>query len=337
VVIVLPSRTSILVTGGAGYIGSHACKALFRAGYNPISFDNLIYGHERAVKWGELIRGDLTNPECIQAVIRNYRPEAILHFAAYAYVGESVIEPSKYYHNNLIGSYNLLEAARVEGIDKIVFSSTCATYGVPNPKDVPICEQHVQLPVNPYGATKLAVERMLEDYGCAYGIRSIILRYFNAAGADPDGKIGEVHSPETHLIPLLLDAAAGYSPHVTIFGNDYATSDGTCIRDYVHVSDLADAHVLALKSLMDGCACDKFNLGYGNGSSVMEVVQTVSRVTGRNVPIVIGQRRDGDPPLLVSSTAKARNVLGWAPCYDDLETIIRHSWQWHQSGIFTER
>lgn len=323
---ILP-KTSILVTGGAGYIGSHTCKALFLAGYNPIVFDNFYRGHKYAVKWGKFIQGDLTDAKAIHDVIHEYRPAAIMHFAALAYVAESLTNPSKYYHNNIVGSYNLLEAARKENVDNIVFSSTCATYGIP--AAIPILEQHPQDPINPYGATKLAVERMLKDYEFAYGIRSIILRYFNAAGADPDEEIGEDHMPESHLIPLLLDVAAGRLPYITIFGTDYDTVDGTCVRDYVHVADLAKAHVKALDILMGGGKSDSFNLGYGRGLSVRELVEIVAKITGKTVPVVEGQRRDGDPPVLVSATYKARNKLCWEPVYNDINVIVRHAWQWH--------
>lgn len=250
---------NVLVTGGAGYIGSHACKALSQKGYTPITYDNLVHGHRWAVRWGPLEVGDINDRARLNAVIQQYRPEAIMHFAAYAYVGESVLDPGKYYRNNVAGSLTLLEAARDHGIDKFIFSSSCATYGTP--EQIPIPEAHPQHPINPYGASKLMIERMLADFGSAHGLRSISLRYFNAAGADPDAKIGECHDPETHLIPLILDVAAGKRPVLTIFGEDYDTPDGTCIRDYIHVTDLADAHLLALQLLDRGEESTVFNLG----------------------------------------------------------------------------
>jgi len=323
----------VLVTGGAGYIGSHACKALAKAGYQPITYDNLIYGHEWAVKWGPFERGDILDRTRLAQVLAKYQPKAILHFAAFAYVGESVSDPGKYYRNNVVGSLTLLEAARDHGVEHFVFSSTCATYGIP--ENLPIRENTVQRPINPYGATKLTVERMLADFGAAHGLRSIILRYFNAAGADPDNEIGEVHDPETHLIPVVLDAASGRRPNVTIFGSDYPTPDGTCVRDYIHVSDLADAHVRALQALEAGSASDIFNLGNSHGFSVREVVDCVSKVTGLVVPTVIGARRDGDPAALVSDASRARQILGWTPRLAELNEIIRTAWTWHQRRAAT--
>ena len=324
----------VLVTGGAGYIGSHACKALARAGYTPVAYDNLVYGHEWAVKWGPLTVGDIADRTCLDAVIREYQPCAVMHFAAYAYVGESVADPFKYYRNNVAGTLTLLEAMRDQGIDRLIFSSTCATYGEPD--QVPIPESHRLQPINPYGASKLMVERMLADAGAAYGLRSIALRYFNAAGADPDGEIGEDHDPETHLIPLVLDAAAGKRPHVTIFGDDYATADGSCIRDYIHVTDLAQAHVLALREL-EGSACEQsetlfraYNLGNGQGFSVKEVIATAEKVSGRAVPVRMGARRPGDPPILIGNAEKMISELGWRPEYAQLEQIIDTAWRWYQ-------
>lgn len=324
----------VLVTGGAGYIGSHVCKALSRAGYLPVTYDNLIYGHEWAVKWGPLERGDILDRTRVDEVIVQYRPSAIMHFAAFAYVGESVVNPGKYYRNNVVGSLNLLEAARDFGIDQFVFSSTCATYGVP--ECLPITEDTPQHPINAYGASKLMVERMLADFGASYSLRSIALRYFNAAGADPDGDIGEVHYPETHLIPLVLDAATGRRPDVTIFGVDYPTPDGTCLRDYIHVSDLADAHVLALNRLFAGATSDHFNLGNGQGLSVRQVVDCVERITGLKVPVKIGDRRLGDPAALVCDAVRAHDVLGWEPRLVCLDQIIRTAWAWHQARPFAQ-
>ncbi|MDQ0394798.1 UDP-arabinose 4-epimerase [Labrys monachus] len=321
---------TVLVTGGAGYIGSHACKALRRAGYLPVSFDNLAYGHEWAVKWGPLERGDLLDKARLSEVIRAYRPLGVLHFAAFAYVGESVVEPAKYYRNNVVGSLNLLEAMREEGVGTLVFSSTCATYGIP--AGLPITEDTPRHPINPYGATKLHVERMIADFGPAYGLASLSLRYFNAAGADPEGEIGEDHDPETHLIPLVLDAAAGRRPDVSVFGADYDTPDGTCVRDYIHVTDLADAHVRALDALRKGVPSGAYNLGNGLGFSVREVLSTVERVTGRPVPFRVSERRPGDPAALVSDASKARAELGWEPQMPALDDIVRTAWAWHQRG-----
>jgi len=323
------SLKRILVTGGAGYIGSHACKALALAGYTPVVFDSLVYGHRWAVKWGPLREGDILDAERLDAVLAEYRPDAVMHFAAYCYVGESVREPAKYYHNNVVGTLSLLDAMRRHGIDKLIFSSTCATYGVPN--HVPIAEDHPQQPVNPYGASKLMIERILFDYETAYGLRSVMLRYFNAAGADPGSEIGEDHDPETHLIPLALQAASGILPNITVHGNDYDTPDGTCIRDYIHVADLADAHVRALAALEQGAPTTAFNLGNGQGFSVQEVIDAIQRITGHSVRVEIGPRRPGDPPILVGDAARIRSELGWAPRFPQLDTIVETAWRWHSS------
>ena len=317
---------TVLVTGGAGYIGSHTCKALAMAGYLPVVYDNLVYGHKWAVKWGPFEKGDITDRIRLDEVINKYRPAAIIHFAAYAYVGESVINPGKYYRNNVAGSLTILEAMRDHGIDKIIFSSSCATYGIP--KSVPIKEDHPQNPINPYGASKVMIERMLKDFDIAHSIRSIVLRYFNAAGADPDIEIGEDHDPETHLIPLVLDVAAGKRPEITIFGNDYDTSDGTCVRDYIHVTDLADAHVLALDALEHGMPSTSYNLGNEQGFSVKEVIDRASEVTGCKIATIIGSRRAGDPPRLVGNSRKIKKELGWRPQYNEIETIIETAWKW---------
>src|SRR5271169_607682 len=308
---------TILVTGGAGFVGSHACKALSRAGYLPVTFDSLERGHERAVKWGPLEQGDLRNEKELQRAFKAHRPWAVMHFAAYAYVGESTAEPAKYYDNNIGGSAKLLQACAAFDCRHFVFSSSCATYGIP--ERLPITEATTQNPVNPYGYTKLVVERMLRDAEAAYGIRHVALRYFNAAGADPDGELGELHLPETHLIPLVLFAAMGREPSVKIFGNDYPTPDGTCIRDYVHVSDLADAHVAAIDWLAAGKPSDSFNLGNGRGFSVAEVINTVAQVTAQPVPAESCPRRPGDPPILVSDSRKARELLGWVPKFPELD------------------
>jgi UDP-glucose-4-epimerase GalE len=319
----------ILVTGGAGYIGSHTCKMLANQDYTPITFDNLSYGHERAVKWGPLEVGDLSDPQRIDAVIKDYKPLAVIHFAAYSLVGESVREPGKYYANNVGGTLNLLNAMRENGLDKIVFSSTCATYGIPS--DVPIRETTPQSPVNPYGHSKLTVEQMLKDYDTAHSLRHVALRYFNACGADRDGEIGEEHEPETHLIPRILQAMTGHGPAFSIFGEDYATPDGTCIRDYIHVDDLAHGHLLALRYLIDGGQSQQLNLGTGHGYSVREIVDAVEKVTGRKVEYGIGPRRAGDPPELTADTTKAREVLGFETSVSDLETIVSTAWKFHLS------
>ena len=319
---------TVLVTGGAGYIGSHACKALARAGFTPVAYDNLEHGHAEAVRWGPLEQGDIADRARLDEIITRHHPIAAMHFAAYAYVGESVTNPGKYYRNNLAGSLTLLEALRDHGINACVFSSTCATYGVP--QRLPLTEDHPQQPINPYGASKLMVERMLADFDAAHGLRSISLRYFNAAGADPEGETGELHDPETHLIPLVLDAAAGTRPSVTVYGSDYDPPDGTCIRDYIHVSDLADAHVLALQALLGGAATTAYNLGNGAGFSVREVIGCVARVTGHTVTTIAGPRREGDPAVLVGDASRIRSELGWSPKHADLAAIIASAWRWHQ-------
>ena len=324
------AKPTALVTGGAGYIGSHVCKALARAGYQPVVLDNLQYGHEWAVKWGPLAKGDILDRARLDDIFASYSPEAVIHFAAYAYVGESVTDPGKYYRNNFVGSLTLLEAMRDHGVDKIVFSSTCATYGVP--EVLPINEVTPQQPINPYGASKAMVERVLSDFGAAHALRSIVLRYFNAAGADPENEIGESHDPETHLIPLLLDAASGRRKNVTVFGTDYPTRDGTCIRDYIHVSDLADAHVKALRALLDGGGSSIYNLGNGRGFSVKEVIGAVERVTGLAVPVILGDRRPGDPAALISDASKARDELQWRPQFAGIDEIVRMAWAWHQQA-----
>lgn len=318
---------NILVTGGAGYIGSHACKALAQAGYSPIAYDNLVYGHPWAVKWGPLELGDIVDRSRLNEVIKQYQPKAVMHFAAYAYVGESVQDPGKYYRNNVVGTLTLLEAMRDHGIDKLIFSSTCATYGIP--ESTPITEDHPQQPINPYGMSKLMIEQILRDFDRAHGLRSISLRYFNAAGADLDGEIGESHDPETHLIPLVLEAASGKRPAITVFGNDYDTLDGTCIRDYIHVSDLADAHVLALQEVEIGAQTTAYNLGNGQGFSVREVIEVAKRVTHQTVPFETGPRRAGDAARLVGDSTLARAELGWQPKYSELDQIILTAWLWH--------
>ena len=316
----------ILVTGGAGYIGSHVCKALARQGYTPVTIDNLVNGHEWAVKWGPLVKGDIADRTVLDRTMREYQPSAVIHLAAFAYVGESVEHPAKYYRNNLGGALSLLESMVENHVDKIVFSSSCATYGLP--ESLPISESHPQKPINPYGRTKLMIEQMLQDFGTAYGIRHISLRYFNAAGADPEGEIGEVHEPETHLIPNVLKAAYGEIPEVSIFGDSWATQDGTCVRDYIHVSDLADAHVRALAAL-DEIKNAAFNLGTGSGNSVMQIIRAVETESQRAVPYRVAPPRAGDPPTLVADASQAKKVLGWTPQSSDLMAIIRSAHRWY--------
>ncbi len=323
---------AILVCGGAGYIGSHINKQLDAEGYETIVFDNLVYGHREAVKWGTLIQGDLRNMEDIERVFMQYNIDAVFHFAAYAYVGESVQEPEKYYYNNVVNTLNLLHVMRKHHCNKIIFSSTCATYG--EPKSVPITEDMPQNPINPYGRTKLMIEQVFKDYATAYGLRFVVLRYFNAAGADAAGEIGESHTPETHIIPLVLDAAGGKRECIKVFGTDYDTPDGSCIRDYIHVTDLATAHLLALHYLEKGGESDFFNLGNAMGTSVLEVIDSVKRVTGKEFRVVLSERRPGDPAKLVGDSEKARKVLGWKPVYGEIDTIVRDAWNWHEKAEY---
>jgi UDP-glucose-4-epimerase GalE len=320
---------SVLVTGGAGYIGSHACKVLARAGYRPVVFDNLSRGHREAVRWGPLVVGDLADRGLLAAALDEHRVSAVMHFAAYAYVGESVADPAMYYRNNLGGTLSLLDAMRETGVDQLVFSSTCATYGTPD--SVPISETAPQLPVNPYGETKLAIERALHWYDQAYGLRSVSLRYFNAAGADLDGEIGELHELETHLVPLILQTAIGERPQIDIYGTDYPTPDGTAIRDYIHVQDLVEAHLRALEHLGAGRESAALNLGTGRGHSVREVVRVAEAVSGRHIPCRDTARRPGDPPALVADPSLAAELLGWRARVSDLDTIIRTALAWHTS------
>ncbi len=317
-----------MVTGGAGYIGSHACKALARAGYNPVAFDNLRYGHREAVRWGPFVEGDLADRALVAETIRRFNVAAVMHFAAFAYVGESMTRPELYFANNVVNSFGLLDAMREAGVRHIVFSSTCATYGIP--EAVPIRESMPQRPVNPYGESKLMIERALHWHGVAHGTRYAALRYFNAAGADPAGETGEHHEPETHLIPLVLDAALGRRGEIEVYGTDYPTPDGTAIRDYIHVSDLAEAHVLALAYLERGGASIALNLATGQGHSVREVIAAAERVCGQRIPQREAPRRPGDPPCLVADASLAREVLGWVPRLADLDTIIETAWRWHR-------
>jgi UDP-arabinose 4-epimerase len=320
---------TILVTGGAGFIGSHACKALARTGFRPVAFDNLERGNEWAVQWGPLERGDVRNENDLRRAFETWKPWAVMHFAAYAYVAESNSEPTKYYETNIGGTAKLLKACTAFGCREIVFSSSCATYGIP--QHLPLTEGDRQQPVNPYGYTKLVAERMLSDVEAAHGIRHVLLRYFNAAGADPDGELGEMHDPETHLIPLVLLAALGRQRAINVFGNDYETPDGTCVRDYVHVSDLADAHVAALNWLAAGKPSDVFNLGNGQGFSVAQVVRVAQEITGLSVPVNVCARRRGDPPTLISDSGKARKLLGWTPKFPELREQISHAFRWFES------
>jgi UDP-glucose-4-epimerase GalE len=318
----------ILVTGGAGYIGSHAVKLFLARGNDVWVYDNLSMGHRAAVPAGRLIVGDLGELPRLDNAFVLHRIEAVVHFAAFAYVGESVQQPAKYYQNNLVNTLHLLDACRRHGVGRFVFSSTCATYGIP--RQVPITEDEKQQPINPYGNTKLAVELALADFAAAYGWGYAALRYFNASGASPDGTIGEDHDPETHLIPLVIQAALGQRPAIEIFGTDYPTPDGTCIRDYIHVDDLAEAHLLALEALQPGKQL-KLNLGTGRGYSVREVVRVVEEVSGKKVPVKESPRRPGDPPALVAAADKARRELGWQPRYAELRPIIETAWNWHRT------
>lgn len=319
---------NILVTGGAGYVGSHAARLLDMAGHQIWIYDNLCAGHRSAAPAERLIVGDLADRSRLAAALKEHSIEAVMHFAAFALVGESVADPAKYYENNVIGTWSLLEAMRAAGVGKIVFSSTTATYGAP--EKTPISEDEPQRPINPYGFTKLAVERMLDDYAHAYGLAYAALRYFNAAGASPHGDLGEDHTPETHLIPIVLQVALGQREKITIFGDDYPTPDGTCIRDYVHVDDLGAAHVQALERLMPGTGL-RLNLGTGQGHSVREVVEACRRVTGRPIPVEIGPRRAGDPPELVADARRARAELDWHPKYAEIDAIVSTAWRWHST------
>ena len=320
----------VLVTGGAGFIGSHTCKALARDGFEPVAYDSLATGHERFVRWGPLERGDIADTARLAEVLERHEPVAVVHFAASAYVGESVAEPLKYYDNNVGGTISLLKAMKARGLSRLVFSSSCATYGIP--ESVPISEASPQNPINPYGRTKLIAESMLRDLAAAGEIDAVALRYFNAAGSDADGEIGEDHDPETHLIPLVLRAAKEDGGRVTVFGTDYDTPDGTCIRDYIHVSDLAEAHVAALRRLLDGgmTGFNAVNLGTGTGYSVQQIIDGVARVTGREVNAAYGERRAGDPAELVADPSLAASVLDWRPASSDLDTLLGTAWRWMQ-------
>jgi len=319
---------TVLVTGGAGYIGSHAAKALSRAGHRVVVYDSLVAGHREAVKYGEFVRGDILDTAAVREAMETHRVDAVMHFAAFLDVGESVREPAKYYRNNVVGVVSVLEAMAAQKVRRLVFSSTCATYG--EPAETPITESHPQRPINSYGESKLAAERAFPHYESAYGIQAIALRYFNAAGADPDGELGEDHAPEIHVIPRALDAATG-GAGLQVFGDDYPTPDGTCLRDYIHVTDLADAHVRALASLAEAGTSGAYNLGTGQPTSVREVIDAVERVTGRKVPWALAPRRAGDPAVLYASAGKARAAFGWTPAHSSIDEIVRTAWAWRQA------
>jgi UDP-glucose-4-epimerase GalE len=319
----------VLVTGGAGYIGSHAAEALAKSGHEPVVLDNLSTGHRWAVKWGPFIEADLADRAALARTLKDQRIEFVMHFAASLLVAESVREPRKYFWNNVVNTLHLLDAMFEAGVNRIIFSSSAATYG--DPEKIPMPEDHPQRPVNPYGESKLMMERVLRWYGNAYGLKWVALRYFNAAGADPEGRLGEDHDPETHLIPLIIEAALGRRPYVEIYGTDYPTPDGTAIRDYIHVTDLAEAHVQALEYLAGGGKSLALNLGNGRGHSVREVIEAVGKVSPHPVPVREGPRRAGDPPALVADPTQAGRILGWKPRYAGLEGIVQSAWNWHSS------
>ena len=321
---------NILVVGGAGYIGSHMAKYLSKKGYMPIVLDNLVCGHRRAAKYGPFFDGSMNDSSLLQKIFSDYPISAVMHFAAFCYVGESVEEPARYYQNNVANTLALLEVMVEKNIGNFIFSSSCATYG--EPLEVPMTEDHPLKPISPYGRTKVMVEQILDDFRKAYGLESVCLRYFNAAGADPDGQLGEDHNPETHLIPLVLKTALGQRPLVDIFGDEYPTPDGTCIRDYIHIEDLAQAHLLALERLLAGLPGGVYNLGNAKGYSVKQVIEIARRVTGREIPARVVERRTGDPAVLISSSQKAMKDLGWSPQFLDLETIVETAWTWHKNN-----
>ena len=322
---------NILVTGGAGYIGSHTCKELARQGHTVVVYDNLSTGWREFVKWGPFVHGDIRDPQRLRQVMRRHAIEGVIHFAAKAAVGESVVNPAKYVSNNVVGTLGILEAMRDEGVTSIVVSGTCAVYGEPD--RIPITEDTPTRPINPYGASKLFMERMLADFETAHGLRWMSLRYFNAAGCDPDGDVGERHEPETHLIPNIFRAALGQIPALTLFGDDYPTPDGTCIRDYIHVADLARAHVLAVRHLVDGKASMPVNLGTGNGFSVKEILTAAESIIGRPVPHTVAARRPGDPPRLVANAERAHTVLGWKPTDSSVEHVVGTAWKYARNLV----
>ena len=321
----------VLITGGAGYIGSHTAKALAKAGFQPVVYDNLSAGHRWAVKWGPLVEADLSDGSALRRTIERYDIAAAIHCAAHAYVGQSMFAPRRYFRNNVTNTLNLLDALLDGGAGRVVFSSSCAVYGVP--KSIPIREDELKLPINPYGESKLFIERVLDWYGRAYDFRWAALRYFNAAGADPEGEIGELHDPETHLLPLIIEATMGKRPHVDLFGVDYPTADGTAIRDYIHVSDLAEAHVLALRKLLSGGDSFATNLGTGRGISVREMIVAVENVAGARVSVKTAARRPGDPPMLVGDPNRAENLLQWRPKLSSIESIVTSAWRWHNGFL----
>jgi len=320
---------NILVIGGAGYIGSHMCKYLAKNGYQPIVLDNLVHGHREVVRWGPFFEGSMADSNLLNHIFSKYTILAVMHFAAFCYVGESVTKPGKYYRNNVAATIALLEMMVEKNIFNFIFSSSCATYG--EPVEIPITEQHPQNPINPYGRSKLMVEQILDDFRKAYGVHYVSLRYFNAAGADPDGELGEDHRPETHLIPLVLLTALGQRESLNIFGDNYSTRDGTCIRDYIHINDLAQAHFLALERLINHIPGGQYNLGSGDGYSVKEVIELAGKITRKSIPSRIIERRPGDPAVLISSSNKANKELGWKPQFSDLNTIIETAWKWHRN------
>ncbi len=319
--------TEILIVGGAGYIGSHMGKYLHGRGLAPVVLDNFSLGHREAVKWGPLYEGELDDTTLLAEIFHHHDIKAVMHFAAFCYVGESVMQPLKYYQNNVAATLGLLSSMLEHGVNKLIFSSSCATYGEPD--SLPISESHPQQPINPYGRSKLMMENILDDLGAAHGMKSVCLRYFNAAGADPEGELGEDHDPETHLLPLVLRTALGLQGKLTVFGNDYPTEDGTCIRDYIHIVDLAQAHYLALLYLLDGGESKKYNLGNGSGYSILDVINAACQVTGKDISYNFTDRRPGDPAVLVGSAEKAIDELGWKPEFNTLETILKTAWDWH--------
>ncbi|MEE2923661.1 MAG: UDP-glucose 4-epimerase GalE [bacterium] len=322
------SDEKVLVVGGAGYIGSHTNKILNKAGYQTIVLDNLSYGHRDFVKWGELIEGDMADEDLLDDIFTKNKIKAVMHFSAFIAVGESVQKPGIYYDNNVSKTVTLLNKMIQHNVPYFIFSSTCAIMG--EPQYLPLDEKHPRNPINPYGWSKYMVEQILHDFEQAHGLKSTVLRYFNASGADPDAQVGEKHDPETHLIPLILDAAMGVRENITIFGDDYETRDGTCIRDYIHVNDLAEAHLLALNWMVENQQCNHFNLGNGEGFTVKEIIEVVEKVTGKSVPIKMGMRREGDAASLVGSSEKAQKVLGWVPKLNSIEDIVSTAWNWHQ-------
>lgn len=322
---------TILVVGGAGYIGSHIVKMLLATGYHVVTLDNLSNGHQDAVLGGDFVLGDIADNKALEHLFTNYAFDGVMHFASFIQVGESVQKPSKYYQNNVVATLNLLDAMVAHNVKNFIFSSSAAIFGEPH--YVPLDEQHPKQPINPYGLSKWTIEQILADYDHAYKLKSVCLRYFNAAGADPDGQLGERHDPETHLIPLVLQVASGQRPSITIFGQDYDTPDGTCIRDYIHINDLCQAHLLALEQLLQGADSAVYNLGNGTGFSVQQVIDIAKEITEQPIPVIIGKRRVGDPARLVADSKKAQSLLGWQPQYADLATIISHAWQWEKQVV----